>query len=240
MSDKSDREVLEMFLSYDLSSPHEIFDKFMTLDDAQYYEYQDAPSCVYVPGRRTDRVLLAAHADTVFSFRGRHKIIHDEDEDIYISGEPDEGIGADDRAGCAILWLLRNSGHSLIITNGEEAGSTGAGDIRDFHKKLFDELNDHNYIIEFDRRGKSDYKVYDIPVTDEFKNFIETSTGYKEPEKFSSTDITVLCDKICGVNLSTGYYYEHTELEHLKFHEWQDTLNLARKMLEPEQRKYLL
>ena len=240
MSDKSDREVLEMFLSYDLSSPHEIFDKFMTLDDAQYYEYQDEPSCVYVPGRRTDRVLLAAHADTVFGFRGRHKIIHDEDEDIYISGEPDEGIGADDRAGCAILWLLRNSGHSLIITNGEEAGSIGSRDIRDFHKKIFDELNDHNYIIEFDRRDKSDYKVYDIPVTDEFKNFIEINTGYKEPEKFSSTDITVLCDKICGVNLSIGYYYEHTELEHLKFHEWQDTLNLARKMLEPEQRKYLL
>ena len=43
-------------------------------------------------------------------------------EFFYRSGVYDEGIGADDRAGCAILWLLKDSGHSLLVTNGEEIG----------------------------------------------------------------------------------------------------------------------
>ena len=42
------------------------------------------------------------------------------------------------------------------------------------------------------------------------------------------------------MNLSIGYYYEHTEFEHLKFHEWKHTLDIARKMLESKQKKFLL
>ena len=236
----TDREVLEMFLNYDLSSCKEVFDKFMTLNNAQYYEYQGRPSCVYVPGTRPDRVLLVAHADTVFYLRGEHRIIHDEDEDIYKSGEPGKGIGADDRAGCAILWLLKDSGHSLLVTNDEELGSLGSHDIRDFHKKLFEEINGHSYILEFDRRYGSDYKVYDIPVTEEFKKFIEENTSYREADKRSSTDIRVLCEKICGANLSVGYYKEHRPEEYLVFSEWKNTLDVARKMLEPEQKKFSL
>ena len=232
----TDREILETFLNYDMSSAGEIFDKFMTLDNARYYEYDDYPDCVYVPGTRKDRVLLAAHADTVFCFRGRHKIIHE--GDIYRSGEYDEGIGADDRAGCAILWALRDTGHSLLVTNGEEIDCIGANDIKDFHRELFDELNSHQYVLEFDRRGAKDYKFYDIPVTREFRQFIESNTGYVNPENFSSTDIRVLCEKICGANLSVGYYYEHTGAEHLKFSEWQNTLNTARKLLEQEQKRF--
>lgn len=141
----TDRETLEMFLNYDLSSPDEVLEKFRTLYDARYYEYQDYPSCVYVPGKRKDRVLLVAHADTVFGLRGKHKVILD--GDIYRSGDYDEGIGADDRAGCAILWLLKDSGHSLLVTNGEEIGCVGSHDIRDIHKELFEELNNHQYIL---------------------------------------------------------------------------------------------
>ena len=95
-------------------------------------------------------------------------------------------------------------------------------------------------MIEFDRRHAHDYKVYNIPVTEEFKHFIEINTGYTEANRHSSTDIKILCEKICGVNLSVGYYYEHTEFEHLEFHEWENTLNITRKMLEPEQHKFFL
>lgn len=234
----TDRETLEMFLNYDLSSPDEVLEKFRTLDDARYYEYQDYPSCVYVPGKRKDRVLLVAHADTVFGLRGKHKVILD--GDIYRSGDYDEGIGADDRAGCAILWLLKDSGHSLLVTNGEEIGCIGSRDIKDIHKELFDELNNHQYILEFDRRNATDYKVYDIPVSEEFHEFIERETGYEEADRRSSTDIRVLCNKICGANLSVGYYYEHTGGEHLIFSEWKHTLDVARKLLQPEQNRYML
>ena len=92
-----------------------------------------------------------------------------------------------------------------IVTNNEEIGSVGAKNIRDYHKELFKELNNHQYMIEFDRRNSCDYTVYDIPVTEDFKRFIETNTGYKEAEMYSSTDIKILCEKICGVNLSVGF-----------------------------------
>ena len=61
--------------------------------------------------------------------------------------------------------------------------------------------------------------------------FIEDNTGYKDAGIFSSTDITVLCEKICGVNLSVGYYYEHFTIESLNFNEWLNTLNIARKKI---------
>ncbi|MBR1438083.1 MAG: TIGR02452 family protein, partial [Synergistaceae bacterium] len=124
--------------------------------------------------------------------------------------------------------------------NNEEIGSLGAQNIRDYHRELFEELNNHQYMIEFDRRNACDYKVYDIPVTEEFKSFIEANTGYKEADRHSSTDIRILCEKVCGVNLSVDYDYEHTVWECLNFHEWENTLNIARKMLEPEQQKFLL
>jgi hypothetical protein len=35
-------------------------------------------------------------------------------------------LGADDRAGLAILWLLRDLGHSLMVTDLEEHGRMGS------------------------------------------------------------------------------------------------------------------
>ena len=234
----TDREVLEMFLNYELGYPDEVFDKFMELEGARYYTHYDNPDCVYVPGKRKDRVLLVAHADTVSTVPGKHSVIFE--DGIYRGGENDYGIGAYDRAGCAILWLLKDSGHSLLVTNDEEIGSLGAHNIKDIHKDLFDEINEHQYILEFDRRNASDYKVYNIPVTDEFKSFIEGSTGYTEADKRSSTDISILCGKICGANLSVGYRNEFQLKEILVFSEWSNTLNIARKFLAEEQRKFPL
>ena len=234
----TDREALEMFLDCELGYPDEVFDKFIKLEDARYYMHYDVPDAVYVPGKRKDRVLLVAHADTVFRVPGKHKVILD--GDTYKSGSPDYGIGADDRAGCAILWLLRESGHSLLVTNDEEIGSLGAQDIRDVHTDLFRELNGHQYMIEFDRRHAEEYKTYNIPVSKNFTDFIESSTGYHDAGKDSSTDIVHLCGEICGVNLSVGYYREHEPEEYLVFAEWMNTLETARRMLEGEQERFPL
>ena len=183
--------------------------------------------------------MLVAHADTVFThFHGSHEVVFE--NGIYKSGEPSVGIGADDRAGCAILYLLKDMGHSLLITNGEEIGCLGSQTIRQSHKELYDELNEHQYIVQFDRRGSHDYKVYDIPVSKEFEDFIKKNTGYAEPDKKSNTDITNLCDTICGVNLSIGYYHEHTVKDILIYDEWKHTLDVAQQMLEGVQEKFPL
>ncbi|MBQ7216823.1 MAG: hypothetical protein IJS39_12670 [Synergistaceae bacterium] len=228
-----DQKILEEFLSLGMSRPDEVFEKFMTLPNAQRHEYLGYTYCIYVPGKRPDRVLLTAHADTVFCLKGRHRMKCEVGK--YTSLEPDDGIGADDRAGCAILWQLRDSGHSLLITNDEEIGCKGALMIFDRNQKLFDELNSHSYILEFDRRHAKDYKVYDLPVTEEFKRFIEENTGFTEADKRSSTDIRHLCEKVCGANLSVGYYYEHTPKEYLVYDEWLNTLNTARTFLAKSQ-----
>ena len=96
-------------------------------------------------------------------------------------------------------------------------------------------------MIECDRCNARDYKVYNFPVSQEFKNFIEEKTGYREPNKSSSTDIVHLCSKICGVNLSVGYYNEHRkDNEYLFLEEWQYTLDIARNMLKEPQEKFPL
>ena len=239
-----ERKILEHFLRLPLNDAEAVLSEFNQLYGAKYYpstskEYAD--SFVYVPGARNDRVLLVAHSDTVFDWHeGTTEFVIE--EDTYFSANKDKnvGIGADDRAGCAILWLLRDMGHSLLITNGEEYGSIAAGRIATELPSLYDELNAHSYIIEFDRRHATDYKTYHIPVSDEFIAFIEGSTGYTDAGKNSSTDITCLCGEICGVNLSVGYYYEHTPDECLVFAEWMNTFNVARNMLEGVQERFPL
>ena len=233
-------EVLLGFLAKPLDSARTVLEEFAALAGARYYEEGRAYRHVYIPGTRPDRVLLVAHADTVWDGQVKIKqtpvlrdgVIRGEDRTV--------GLGADDRAGCAILWLLRESGHSLLVLDGEEYGSVAAHHIEEELPELFAELNAHAYVVEVDRRQDRNYKVYDLPVTQEFRAFIEDATGYREADRRSSTDIRVLCRDICGVNLSIGYYNEHTEEEYLVVDEWYRTLTLLEAMLAPPQRKYLL
>ena len=237
------KNVLETFCSYPLSSVEAVFDKFRELPGAVYHFDGEKRNFIYVPGKREDRVLLVAHADTVWDdlYNRRH---YDqeltEDGGVYMGKNAQCGIGADDRAGCAILWLLQNSGHSLLIVDGEEFGQIGSHHIKDAYPELFDELNGHCYMVQFDRRENRNYKVYNLPVSDEFIDFIEDTTGYYNAGRASRTDIIVLCRDICGVNLSIGYYNEHTGMEKVVFDEWYSTLELAENFLAKKQKRYPL
>lgn len=147
------------------------------------------------------------------------------------SGTKGVGLGADDRAGCAILWLLRELGHSMLVVSGEESGRLGSSMLMKSYPEIAAEINDsHCFAIEFDRRNGTDYKCYDVG-SDDFRRYVENVTGYREPDRTSYTDITVLCRRICGVNLSVGYHYEHTALEMLDVSEWRGTLEVSRKWL---------
>lgn len=50
-------------------------------------------------------------------------------------------LGADDRAGCAIIWLLRNLGHGILITDDEEQGSLSVEEMARTNPELLEELN---------------------------------------------------------------------------------------------------
>jgi len=149
-------------------------------------------------------------------------------EDGNIRAVNDEfGLGTDDRAGCAMLWLLKDLGHSLLVTDGEEHDQKGAKWLMSHNKDIADEINhDHQFVIQFDRRNGQDFKCYDVG-TDKFRACVAKKTGYTEPDRRSSTDIKILCREIAGVNLSVGYHNEHGNQEYLNLAEWEHTLNIC-------------
>ena len=236
-------DTLKRFCSFPLKTSVEVLKAFADLPGAISHFDSGKHNFVYVPGTRQDRVLLVAHADTVWDeeyTQGSFDQVLIEKSGSLYGKNMACGIGADDRSGCAILWLLRNSGHSLLITDGEEIGSVASKHIISNYPSLFLELNEHCYMVQFDRRNFCDYKVYNLPVSQDFIEFIEKSTGYCDAGKKASTDIVKLCRDICGVNLSVGYYNEHTPNESIVIDEWLNTLEIAEKMLSGPQRQYLL
>jgi len=79
-----------------------------------------------------------------------------------------------------------------------------------------------------------------LPVSREFIEFIESTTGYSDAGKSARTDIVTLCRDVCGVNLSIGYRNEHSSFETLDFEEWFATLTLVEGFLAAKQKSYPL
>jgi len=223
-------EVLRSFLETPLGSADGVFDRFLEIPGA-IYRGEGLNRFLYIRGARSNKVLLVAHADTYWDHEYEYKPgpthkIKIEDGNITAVNE-EFGLGADDRAGCAMLWLLKDLGHSLLVTNGEEKGQLGSSWLMDHNKDIADEINhDHQFVIQFDRRNGRDFKCYDVG-TDEFRAYVAEKSGYKEPDFGSWTDIRILCRDIAGVNLSIGYHSEHGNQEYLNIAEWEHTLNLC-------------
>ena len=60
------RETLERFLSFPLESARPVLEEFAHLPGAVAVFEEGKKSFVFVPGSREDRILLVAHADTVW------------------------------------------------------------------------------------------------------------------------------------------------------------------------------
>ena len=226
---ESDYLVLRDFLSL----PHRaeaVLDRFAVLPDAAAGKNGRKEGFVYIPGTRENAVLLIAHADTV----GEEDLGVELAEDEHIIRNRRGILGADDRAGCAMLFLLRNTGHGLLITDGEEYGSVGSRFLKEAFPNRFDEINrSYQFMIQIDRCGCGDFKCYRAG-TPEFRRYIREKTHFAEPDRLRSTDIVHLCRDICGVNLSCGYYREHTAAEYLVKAEWRNTLELLRNWLSED------
>ncbi len=116
-------EVLRSFLEIPLGSADGVFDRFLQIPGA-IYRSEGLNRFLYVRGARLNKVLLVAHADTFWDHEyspdpgPTHKI---KIEDGNITAVNEEfALGADDRAGCVMLWLLKDLGHSLLVTNRKE------------------------------------------------------------------------------------------------------------------------
>ncbi len=240
---QTDIQTLQDFLELPLWTSEFVFEKFRYHQRAIFREQHSNSKqrFVYIEGTRKEKVVLVAHADTYFDEQYEYPQKEHEvfEEDGWIAGDGRNGIGADDRAGCAMLYLLKDSGHSVLITDGEEYRQAGSNWLMEQNKDIADRINGHLFMIQPDLANATNFKCYDKG-TDAFRKFIIDKTGYAEPDKDNRTDIAVLCRAIAGVNLSIGYYDEHTHDERLNIREWENTLAMIRNLLAAKLQRFTI
>ena len=171
-------------------------------------------------------ILLVSHLDTVLY--EPPKTLYATSDHRIIMGK--RGLGADDRAGVFAILKILKAGYrpSILFTTGEELGGLGA---MSFVKEFPEPPVPTKYVIEIDRRGRGQAVFYDCGNI-EFMEYVE-SFGFKT-ERGIFSDISFICPywDVAGVNLSAGYYHEHTISEQLKVDDLLYTIECVFNMLK--------
>ena len=169
---------------------------------------------------------LVAHLDTVLKHPPTN-IYYDRVKNVMWSPN---GLGADDRAGVYAIAQILKMGvkPTIIFTTDEELGCVGV-------MKMVNDIpiapTDLKYIIQLDRRGSNDCVFYDC-ANNKFEEYVESFGFITNFGSFS--DISMICPKwkVAGVNLSIGYYDEHSVSETLHIGQMYDTIKKVKRMLE--------
>lgn len=162
----------------------------------------DAPTC---------RIGLVSHIDTLAT-RG---------VDLYLDNghlRNTKGVlGADDRAGVyTLLKIVEDSEIKpvIIFTNYEERGGIGVGVLcRDKAYDLFTDLVD--FFVEPDRKGTDEYVYYSDYLPEEFATFVESFGLHECIGSYSDVKDLSECTSIPHINMSIGYFGQHTICETL-------------------------
>lgn len=183
----------------------------------------------YLFAKGTIPVMLVAHMDTA-----RNEIPK---KIIKLAGKicaENSLVGGDDRCGVwMIMNIIKKAKCSVLFLEDEEIGCVGA---RKFIKtETANFIKDNiSFMIELDRRGSNDC-VYYSNDNREFVKYIKEKTGTVEAYG-SCSDISHLmpATKVAGVNLSCGYYNEHTKQEYIVVKEMESIMNRLIKFLIEE------
>lgn len=182
----------------------------------------------YIYAKGTIPVLLVAHLDTVH--HERVKTICYSSSNILMSPE---GIGGDDRAGVyMVLQILKEQRCHVLFCEDEEVGCLGAIAFTEGGVKPA-----VNYIVELDRRGSNDAVFYDCANPD-FTKFV-CSFGFEE-DFGTFSDIAVIAPHlgVAAVNISAGYYSEHTMHEHINLVQTRRNIEKVSKMIATPTEKF--
>lgn len=147
------------------------------------------------------------------------------------------GLGMDDTVGicCALQLLKKHNNLKVCFTTEEEIGFNGAYEA----SENIDFFHDVSYFIQADRHGASDLITYTNCIYSASELWLEEATpimakyGYSEAHGLG-TDIGVLAQalELSGVNISCGYYNEHTDKEYGVISEIENCLNFMDELLD--------
>jgi len=191
------------------------------------YDPVAADGFIYAKGDGKSPILLTAHMDTVHKEQPRNFVI----EEGKLSSP--QGIGGDDRCGIwIILQVLDSSKYrpSILFCEDEEIG--GKGSEKFCATDYLKDLTKLKFLVQIDRHGSNDAVYYDCDNTD-FADFIYDAIGYRESwGTFSDISNLAPTSAVAAVNLSCGYYNEHTLKEYVVLQEMEDTYDAVIKLIE--------
>lgn len=231
---EASRQILEKFLSCPIDSADAVFAEFEALPGAIAARGESPlERYVCIPGTVNKPIVLVAHCDTVWdeSYGKPAQTTVFFEDGVFKGTNSQCGIGADDRAGCAMLWALRNCGHTLLLVNGEEKGKVGARYLKKSNPALFHKLNRHQFMIELDWRGTGGCLFNQVDYTKKFYRYVTQNLCFTDDEKPGGCDLQILCHRICGMNIGVGYHGYHRPGEYLSLEEWENTLNHLTELL---------
>lgn len=199
----------------------------------KYYKASDIvddAGFLYVRG---SNVLLTAHMDTVHKELVKQVVVEKHENQTIVSSP--QGIGGDDRCGVyMILEILRKTKlrPTIIFCEDEEVGGVGSNK---FCKSCYvAELKEIKFAIELDRANANDLVYYDCG-NEEFMEFCSKVTGYKTAYGTFS-DICHFSPEldVASVNISCGYYNQHTTKEYVVLEEMEATIDKVIELLKKE------
>lgn len=246
---QSIQEAHNLILPFLTMTEEQLFDKFIeessvSKNEIIYIKPKDkAFRSLFIPGIRQDRVLLVSHADSVWLDSPQIKVEYGKNHHVFYSGNrkifinkvtgkrhiSGTGIAADDRAGCAALFTLKDLGHSILITSGEEQQLLGSRYLMS-NPKMADLMQMHQFAVQFDRRGNENFVTYHVG-TKPFIKYCEREMPRFVHNEGSYSDVAHLCRDICGANFSIGFQNEHSVNELLLLDDWINIVEKARSWL---------
>ena len=164
-----DEDVLKKFLDFD--SHEKIICEFYKFDNSSVsVTSDDTKKFIYIPGKRKDRVLLVSSLVSESDYEILGNSIFE--NGIYRSSDPKARLDVE-RAGSAILYLLRDTGHSLLITVDKNTWDVFSPNvlqiIKTCNKDLYCEFNHtHQYVLEFNYKNSNNLNFCGLPVTQDF------------------------------------------------------------------------
>ena len=165
--------------------------------------------------RYPNKPVFIAHMDTVSACNESNKLILKRGR----VKRKDSPLGADDRAGVNLIMNYFKK-VNFIFTRDEEIGSLGAKELA-LHKPFLQDLKIVSCIVELDCTGHKKIRgavhgYCNNDLVDAVKKVIpdvtDTHGSYSDLDAFTSFK--------AGVNLSVGYYKQHTKAEYLVLKEY--------------------